>query len=128
VLEEERENMTRLEIRLKELQELSSRVAQQAAAAQAGLGAPPAYSAAEQEDLQLRVAEAAEAVGKLQVGGHGGVELSENRGGRCAGWGMVVCWHGAAGFGAALHTRCWLQVRGTGREQKVCHQGQVQQA
>ena len=67
--------------RLRELQELAARVQQQQEQAAGPSGPPPgqlSYSIAEQEDLQMRVAEAAEALAKLQVivqGPPGGQEL-----------------------------------------------------
>lgn len=71
VLEDEKENITRLQIRLQELQELAARSASSAAAAAAAPGgAAPGmatYSAAEQDELQMRIGEVAEALGKLQV-------------------------------------------------------------
>lgn len=55
-----------LPARLRELQELVERIQQQQEGAP-GLPPQPAFSAAEQDDLRLRIAEAAEALGKLQV-------------------------------------------------------------
>ena len=85
--------------RLRELQELAARVQQQQEQA-AGPGGPQpgqlSYSIAEQEDLQMRVAEAAEALAKLQVivqGPPGGQELVSGEHAQVRGLAGLLAWH-----------------------------------